>query len=58
MHRPAVATTIVGATSVEQLDADLIAAEVDLPSDARRSLTEASRPRTGSPYRLFPDPGR
>jgi len=26
MHRPAVATTIVGTTSVEQLDANLIAA--------------------------------
>lgn len=52
-RRPGVASTIVGATRVEQLDANLRALELELPSDVERRLEEASRPDPAFPYLFF-----
>ncbi len=51
--RPTVATTVIGATTVEQLDTNLCAASIELPPEGRRALTSVSQPTLGSPYRLF-----
>lgn len=56
MQRPAVATTVIGATSVEQLDANLAAASLHLPPETLDALDVVSRPDLGSPYRLFRTP--
>ncbi len=53
MHQPAVATTIIGATSVSQLDTNLIAAAIEVDHETRSTLDAASRRPSGSPYRLF-----
>jgi diketogulonate reductase-like aldo/keto reductase len=42
--RPAVTSTLIGATRVEQLQENLEAAEVSLPEDTVRLLDEASAP--------------
>ena len=53
MRQSTVATTIIGATSVEQLEANLQSAQLELPSEAEDALTAVSRPALGSPYRLL-----
>lgn len=53
LHQPAVATTLIGATSPEQLHANLDAAALTLPNDVLHALDSASRQSTGSPYRLL-----
>ena len=55
MRQPAVATTIVGATTVEQLKVNLAASELGLDADALQVLDTASRRRLGFPYRLSSD---
>jgi aryl-alcohol dehydrogenase-like predicted oxidoreductase len=53
IRQPAVATTIIGATTVEQLATNLDAASISLPPESLKALTEGSRPPLGNPYRLF-----
>lgn len=53
MQQPTVTTTIIGATTVGQLDDNLHAARVELAPIDRQELDAASQPRVGSPYRLF-----
>src|SRR4051812_2376861 len=44
--QPAVTSTILGARTVEQLQQNLVAADLELDADALARLTEASTPRT------------
>ncbi len=55
MRQPAVATTIVGVTAVEQLKLNLAASEIGLDADALQVLDTASRRPLGFPYRLSSD---
>ena len=55
MRQPAVATTIVGVTAVEQLKLNLAASEIGLDADALPVLDTASRRPLGFPYRLSSD---
>lgn len=54
ISRPAVLGTLVGATSVEQLDANLDALRIELSPDQRAMLDQASRPQPlMTPHKLF-----
>ena len=48
MRQPAVATTIVGVTTVEQLKVNLAASEIGLDADALQVLDTASRDHSDS----------
>lgn len=48
--RPGVASTIIGATRLEQLDDNLAALEFELPAELSRRLDEVSRIEPGFPY--------
>lgn len=50
LARPAVASVIVGARTVSQLDDTLPAGDLDLPTDVVGRLEAASRPEFGYPY--------
>lgn len=52
-RRPGVAATIVGATTLGQLEDNLAALSFTLPPEAARRLEEASRPEAGFPYVFF-----
>jgi len=52
-HRPGVSSTILGATSLGQLDDTLAALSFTLPPTAAARLEEASRPEPGFPYVFF-----
>lgn len=52
-RRPAVTSTILGATSLGQLEDTLAALSFTLPPEAARRLEEASRPEPGFPYVFF-----
>jgi diketogulonate reductase-like aldo/keto reductase len=52
-RRPGVTSTLVGATKVSQLDANLAALALDLPPEAVRRLDEASAPPSAHPYVFF-----
>lgn len=54
--RPGVASTIIGATKMEQLEDNLNALAFDLPEDARARLDEASAPERVYPYIFHADP--
>lgn len=51
--RPGVASAIVGASSAEQLDANLAALDFELPAESRERLDAASAVPPGSVYRMF-----
>jgi aryl-alcohol dehydrogenase-like predicted oxidoreductase len=51
--RPGVASTIIGATKLEQLDDNLAALEFDLPAELSRRLDEVSRIDLGFPYAWY-----
>lgn len=53
MRQPAVATTITGATSVSQLEANLAATAIELDHETLSAIDATSRRPAGSPYRLF-----
>ncbi len=53
MGRPAVTSTIVGATKLSQLDDNLAATSLTLPDDVRADLDARSRPETVHPYHFF-----
>jgi aryl-alcohol dehydrogenase-like predicted oxidoreductase len=52
-NRPGVASTILGATRLGQLEDTLRALEFSLPEPLARRLEEASRPELGFPYVFF-----
>lgn len=51
--RPGVGAAIVGATRLEQLEANLAALDFAIPEPAWRRLEEASRPELVHPYNFF-----
>lgn len=55
MSRPCVASTLIGATKVEQLDANLAAASLALPEGALRELDDASAPEPNELDHFFGD---
>ena len=52
-HRRGVASTVIGATSLEQLQSNLEALEFALPEEIARTLEETSRPEVHFPYHFF-----
>jgi len=52
-RRPGVTSTILGATTLRQLDDTLAALSFTLPAEATRRLDEVSRPEPGFPYVFF-----
>jgi aryl-alcohol dehydrogenase-like predicted oxidoreductase len=50
---PGMTSTLLGATRVEQLDANIAAAEIELPAAARARLDAASALDLGHPYDMF-----
>jgi len=55
-NRPGVATVIVGATKLQQLDSNLRALDFELPPELAARLDEASRPEPRFPYTFFQAP--
>jgi aryl-alcohol dehydrogenase-like predicted oxidoreductase len=53
--RPGMTSTIIGASRLDQLDANLAALEFTLPAEVAAKLEAASRPERGSPYSFFGD---
>jgi aryl-alcohol dehydrogenase-like predicted oxidoreductase len=53
--QPGIASVIVGATKLEQLDANLAALSFELPAELRARLDAASAPATPFPYYMFAD---
>lgn len=51
--QPGVATTIIGATRVEQIEDNLTALDFEIPPELRARLDEAGRPATPFPYSFF-----
>lgn len=52
-HRPGVASTLIGARTVEQLDDNLAALDFDLSTEQAQRLDEISRPNEQDPYGLI-----
>lgn len=52
-HRPGVTSTIIGATSLKQLETNLKAITFDLPAEAAAKLDEVSRLEPAHPYMFF-----
>jgi aryl-alcohol dehydrogenase-like predicted oxidoreductase len=52
-RRPGVASTIIGATKLAQLEDNLTALEFELPAKVAQRLEEASRPESIHPYLFF-----
>ncbi|PTL83172.1 aldo/keto reductase [Vitiosangium sp. GDMCC 1.1324] len=52
-RRPGVASTIIGATRLEQLEANLHALDVEIPAPLTERLEAASRPELVHPYHFF-----
>jgi aryl-alcohol dehydrogenase-like predicted oxidoreductase len=52
-HRPAVASILIGATKLAQLEDNLGALDFDLPAELSARLEEAGRPETVHPYHFF-----
>ncbi len=52
-RRPGVSSTIVGATSLAQLESNLGALEFEIPAEVSARLEEASRPDVVFPYMVF-----
>ena len=53
--QPGIASVIIGATKLEQLDANLAALSFELPPALRARLNAASAPETPFPYYMFAD---
>ena len=53
--QPAVASVIVGATKLAQLDDNLDALSFEIPTELRKRLNDASAPETPFPYWFFGD---
>ena len=52
-NRPGIASVIIGATKLNQLDANLKALSFDIPPPLAQALDEASAPEPGFPYVFF-----
>ncbi|WP_244237036.1 aldo/keto reductase [Corallococcus llansteffanensis] len=52
-RRPGVASTLIGATRLEQLEANLHALDVEIPAPLAARLEAASRPELVHPYHFF-----
>jgi aryl-alcohol dehydrogenase-like predicted oxidoreductase len=52
-HQPGVTSTIIGATSLKQLESNLGAITFELPTEARQKLDEVSRLEDVHPYMFF-----
>ena len=53
LKRPTISSIIIGASSVEQLDANLKSIEFTIPKEQTDKLTEVSKPYRGAPYTFF-----
>ncbi|MGP1375859.1 MAG: aldo/keto reductase, partial [Almyronema sp.] len=53
MNRPGVASVLMGATKLQQLQANLAALDFDLPAEPRQRLDDVSQPETRFPYTFF-----
>jgi aryl-alcohol dehydrogenase-like predicted oxidoreductase len=53
--RPGVSATLIGATKIDQLKANLQALDFDIPAPLSAKLEEISRPELGTPYMFFGD---
>ncbi|GAB4055523.1 aldo/keto reductase [Catellatospora paridis] len=51
--QPAVGSVIIGASSAEQLDANLAALDFTIPAELRERLEQAGAPEPGGPYAMF-----
>ena len=58
LAQPPVASTIIGVRTLDQLQANLAAAGLDLPDEAMGTLTAASRQESRYPYRFIDNYGR
>jgi aryl-alcohol dehydrogenase-like predicted oxidoreductase len=56
--QPGVTSTIIGATTLAQLGANLAAIEFTIPADLRRHLNQASALEPAHPYNFFGEPFR
>lgn len=56
VHQPAVASVIIGATKMAQLDDNLTALDFDIPQELKTRLDEASAPELIYPYTFFHSP--
>jgi aryl-alcohol dehydrogenase-like predicted oxidoreductase len=52
-RRPGVASSLIGATKLAQLEDNLAALDFTLPEELSRRLEEATRPELGQPYTFF-----
>lgn len=55
-HRPGIASTIIGATSLEQLEANLAAVDFTLDPALAARLDEVSKPEIRFPYNFYQPP--
>ena len=55
-NRPCVASVLIGATKLHQLQDNLNALDFEIPEELQRRLDEASKPETRFPYTFF-EPG-
>jgi aryl-alcohol dehydrogenase-like predicted oxidoreductase len=55
-NRPAVASVIIGASKLSQLDDNLGALEFEIPPEFSQRLDDATRNEPASPYVMFLDP--
>ncbi len=53
VNRPAVASVIIGATKLHQLEDNLGALEFEIPAELQQRLDQVSRPETRFPYTFF-----
>jgi diketogulonate reductase-like aldo/keto reductase len=53
VDRPGIASVIVGATKLNQLEDNLKALEFEIPTELNARLAAASRPETQFPYSFF-----
>jgi len=54
--QPGVTSTIIGATKLEQLKANLASLDFEIPAEARKRLSEATAPEPVHPYVFFQPP--
>jgi len=52
-NRPGVASTIIGATKLKQLDDNMAALEFQIPPELAARLEEVSQPEVRYPYHFF-----
>ena len=55
-HKPGITSTIIGVTSLQQLDSNLAALELELPPELRARLDEVSALDLAHPYMFFSGP--